>query len=99
MRADTGREFLASTDIWFRPVWFANGPDGALYVLDMYRYLVEATETIPPSIVKHLDVGAGFDKGKTEQRKLYVGKTGDNRKGCNLVILRAGNHFWDFLAS
>jgi putative membrane-bound dehydrogenase-like protein len=64
VRADPGPEFLASTDIWFRPVWFANGPDGAFYVLDMYRYLVEATETIPPSIVKHLDVGAGFDKGR-----------------------------------
>src|SRR5262249_7293872 len=47
VRADPGPEFLASTDIWFRPVWFANGPDGAFYVLDMYRYLVEATETIP----------------------------------------------------
>jgi putative membrane-bound dehydrogenase-like protein len=64
VRADPGPEFLASTDIWFRPVWFANGPDGAFYVLDMYRFLVEATETIPPSIVKHLDVGAGFDKGR-----------------------------------
>jgi putative membrane-bound dehydrogenase-like protein len=64
VRADPGPEFLASTDIWFRPVWFANGPDGAFYVLDMYRYLVEATETIPPSIVKHLNVGAGFDKGR-----------------------------------
>ena len=25
--------------------------------------------------------------------KLYVGKTGDNREGCNPVISRAGNHF------
>jgi putative membrane-bound dehydrogenase-like protein len=64
IRADPKAEFLASTDIWFRPVQFANGPDGALYVLDMYRFLVEATDTIPPSIVKHLDVGAGFDKGR-----------------------------------
>src|SRR5262249_25975292 len=63
-RADEGAEFVASTDIWFRPVQMANGPDGALYVLDMYRYLVEATESIPPGIVKHLDVGAGFDKGR-----------------------------------
>jgi putative heme-binding domain-containing protein len=64
VRADLGPEFLASTDIWFRPVQFANGPDGALYVLDMYRYLIESTDTIPPSIVKHLQVGAGFDKGR-----------------------------------
>jgi putative membrane-bound dehydrogenase-like protein len=64
VRADPAAEFVASTDIWFRPVQMANGPDGALYVLDMYRYLVEATETMPPSVVKHLDVGAGFDKGR-----------------------------------
>jgi putative membrane-bound dehydrogenase-like protein len=63
-RADASAEFLASTDIWFRPVQMANGPDGALYVLDMYRYLVEATDFMPPSIVRHLDVGAGFDKGR-----------------------------------
>jgi hypothetical protein len=29
----------------------------------------------------------------TRETKLYVGKTGDNRKGCNPVISRAGNHF------
>ena len=26
-------------------------------------------------------------------RKLYVGKTGDNREGCNPLISRCGNHF------
>src|SRR5206468_929156 len=52
------------TDIWFRPVQMANGPDGALYVLDMYRHVIEAAEFMPPSIVKHLDVSAGFDKGR-----------------------------------
>jgi len=31
-------------------------------------------------------------KGK-EDAKLYVGKTGDNRDGCNPVISRCGNHF------
>jgi putative membrane-bound dehydrogenase-like protein len=64
VRADLGAEFVASTDMWFRPVQMANGPDGALYVLDMYRYLIEASEFIPPDIVKHLNVGAGFDKGR-----------------------------------
>jgi putative membrane-bound dehydrogenase-like protein len=64
LRADPKAEFLASTDIWFRPVQFANGPDGALYVLDMYRELIEAAEFMPPSIVKHMDIGAGFDKGR-----------------------------------
>src|SRR2546421_7975749 len=32
-----GKEFLASPDEWFRPVNMELGPDGALYVVDMYR--------------------------------------------------------------
>jgi mono/diheme cytochrome c family protein/HEAT repeat protein len=30
-------EFLASTDIRFRPVQIIGGPDGAMYIVDMYR--------------------------------------------------------------
>jgi mono/diheme cytochrome c family protein len=36
-----GKEFLASTDERFRPVHLATGPDGAIYVADMYRGLVQ----------------------------------------------------------
>src|SRR5262249_43089570 len=50
--------------IWFRPVQMANGPDGALYVLDMYRNLIQVATAIPPAILKHLDVSGGFDKGR-----------------------------------
>jgi mono/diheme cytochrome c family protein len=35
------REFLGSTDERFRPVDAMNGPDGALYVIDMYRGIVQ----------------------------------------------------------
>lgn len=35
------REFLASTDERFRPVDAFNGPDGALYILDMYRGIIQ----------------------------------------------------------
>lgn len=38
------REFLASTDSWFRPVNFYIGPDGALYLLDYYRRSIEHPE-------------------------------------------------------
>ena len=38
------REFLASTDIWFRPCNFANAPDGNLYMVDMYRIFIETPE-------------------------------------------------------
>ena len=36
-----GREFLASTDERFRPVNIHVGPDGALYVVDMYRGILQ----------------------------------------------------------
>ena len=32
-RTRSEKEFIASTDNWFRPVNFANGPDGCLYVI------------------------------------------------------------------
>ena len=34
-------EFLASTDERFRPVNACNGPDGALYIVDMYRGILQ----------------------------------------------------------
>ncbi len=37
-------EFLVSTDDWFHPVSFSNGPDGALYMVDFYRKFVEHPE-------------------------------------------------------
>ncbi|HEY8092707.1 MAG TPA: PVC-type heme-binding CxxCH protein, partial [Acidimicrobiales bacterium] len=43
-RAQEGREFLAAADPWFRPVNFAAGPDGALYLVDYYRPLIEHPE-------------------------------------------------------
>lgn len=43
-----GKEFLASTDERFRPVHMTTGPDGALYVADMYRGLVQHSAYITP---------------------------------------------------
>ena len=63
-RADPDIEFLASTDTWFRPVQFANGPDGCLYVIDMYRELIEGADFLPPQILKHLDVASGVERGR-----------------------------------
>lgn len=40
-QAYEGREFLTSIDERFRPVTAYNGPDGALYILDMYRGIIE----------------------------------------------------------
>ncbi|MGY8650014.1 MAG: PVC-type heme-binding CxxCH protein [Verrucomicrobiia bacterium] len=58
------REFIASTDNWFRPVQFANAPDGCLYVADMYRETIEHPWSIPLSIKKHLDLNSGNNRGR-----------------------------------
>jgi len=57
-------EFLASTDNWFRPVQVRTGPDGALWIVDMYRFVVEHPRWIPPPRLKQLDVRAGADQGR-----------------------------------
>jgi putative membrane-bound dehydrogenase-like protein len=66
-RADQNVEFLASTDNWFRPVNFANTPDGTLMVLDMYRETIEHPASIPEPIKKHLDLTSGKDRGRLYQ--------------------------------
>ena len=63
-RADAGREFIASTDTWFRPVNFVNGPDGNLYLLDMYRETIEHPVSIPEDIKAHVDLQSGDDRGR-----------------------------------
>jgi mono/diheme cytochrome c family protein/glucose/arabinose dehydrogenase len=35
------KEFIASADMNFRPVNTANGPDGCLYIVDMYRGVIQ----------------------------------------------------------
>ena len=57
-------EFLASRDLWFRPVSFANAPDGALYIADMYREVIEHPWSLPPNIKKHIDLNSGNDRGR-----------------------------------
>ena len=57
-------EFVASKDIWFRPVQFANAPDGCLYIADMYREVIEHPWSLPENIKKHLDLNSGNDRGR-----------------------------------
>jgi putative membrane-bound dehydrogenase-like protein len=63
-RADDGVEFVTSTDTWFRPANFINGPDGCLYVCDMYRETIEHPFSIPEDIKAKLDLESGTDRGR-----------------------------------
>jgi mono/diheme cytochrome c family protein/glucose/arabinose dehydrogenase len=47
-QAYVGREFLASTDERFRPVNLYTGPDGALYIVDMYRGIIQHKTYLTP---------------------------------------------------
>jgi putative membrane-bound dehydrogenase-like protein len=66
------REFLASRDDWFRPVFLASGPDGALYVVDMYRKVIEHPDYLPEEVRKRTD----FESGKAMGRIWRVRGTG-----------------------
>jgi len=58
-------DWLVSSDRWFRPVSLANGPDGALYVCDMYRSVIEHPVYMPPGVAEKLpNLRAGDDKGR-----------------------------------
>ncbi len=57
-------EFLASSDPWFRPTMMKTGPDGALWIADMYRAVIEHPEWIPDDWEKRLDLRAGSEQGR-----------------------------------
>lgn len=57
-------EFLASSDSWFRPTTARTGPDGALWVVDMVRLVIEHPEWIDDTYEKQLDLRAGHQLGR-----------------------------------
>lgn len=63
-RALDQQEFLASTDSWFRPVNMFIGPDGALYVVDYYREIIEHPEWMSKSEIESGKLYNGRDKGR-----------------------------------
>ncbi|HEX3727275.1 MAG TPA: PVC-type heme-binding CxxCH protein, partial [Pirellulales bacterium] len=75
-RADDEKEseFLASADNWFRPTMLADGPDGALWVADMYRQTIEHPEWIPMEVQRKINLRAGADMGRI-YRVFPVGTT------------------------
>lgn len=62
--AEAESEILASSDPWSRPVSARTGPDGAMWIVDMYRFVIEHPEWIPEEWQKVLDLRAGADRGR-----------------------------------
>ena len=61
---DATSEFVASRDNWFRPVQFANAPDGSMWVADMSREVIEHPWSLPENIKRHLDLNHGNQAGR-----------------------------------
>lgn len=63
---DVEHDFLASTDRWSRPVMVRTGPDGALWVVDMYRYFIEHPRWVSEAAKKEMapDLRAGEHLGR-----------------------------------
>ncbi|MBE2282905.1 MAG: c-type cytochrome [Prosthecobacter sp.] len=72
------QELIASTDERFRPVNARVGPDGALYLADMYHGIIEHVIFIVPWLTKQI-----------EQRKLYEGN--DHGRIWRIVSERRAN--------
>ncbi|QNF35218.1 c-type cytochrome [Adhaeribacter swui] len=63
------KEFLASSDMNFRPVNMATGPDGCLYVVDMYHGIIQESEwTKEGSYIRPQILARGLDKNKGRGR-------------------------------
>jgi mono/diheme cytochrome c family protein/glucose/arabinose dehydrogenase len=50
-----GKEFLTSTDERFRPVQAANGPDGALYLVDLYRGIIQHQSFLTHYLIANIE--------------------------------------------
>lgn len=85
------REFLASTDMNFRPVNSATGPDGCLYIVDMYHGIIqESAWTKPDSYIhpqiKRKQLDQHINRGRI-YRVVYDGYT----PGPKPQLLHASN--------
>ena len=92
-------EFLASEDNWSRFTQARTGPDGCLYVVDMYRQVIEHPEWIPKLMLQHMDVRAGEDKGRIYRvTKEGVGRRNvpplDKKNPAKLVVALDAPNGW-----
>lgn len=63
-RLKEGEEFLSSTDTWFRPSNTYIGPDGALYLIDYHRRIIEHPEWMSDEVNESGQLYEGTDQGR-----------------------------------
>ncbi|WP_133792943.1 PVC-type heme-binding CxxCH protein [Prosthecobacter fusiformis] len=57
-------EFFRSSDEWCRPVNMTTGPDGAMYICDIYRRWIDHARFFPEEFVKTHDMRQGENEGR-----------------------------------
>lgn len=104
-RRDEGektKEFLASNDSWFRPSGFTVGPDGYLYVVDMYRQHIETPLSIPEDLKEEMDFLYGSEHGRiyrirpadSNGKDVKSPKLRDLQTGEYVQLLAHPNRWW-----
>jgi mono/diheme cytochrome c family protein/glucose/arabinose dehydrogenase len=102
-----GREFMASTDERFRPVYITAGPDGALYLADMYRGLIQhgayvtpylREQTISRKLVKPVDCGRIWRIAPASFRTQKPEKLSQAGTGRLIELLRHPNGWYRDMA-
>ncbi|MBX2921682.1 MAG: c-type cytochrome [Chitinophagaceae bacterium] len=83
-RVFPNKEFFSSTDAWSRPVNMYVGPDGALYILDYYRRVIESPEWMSEEAINAGNLYDGIDRGRIYRVTTVDGKKADWMKGLNL---------------
>jgi mono/diheme cytochrome c family protein len=83
-----GTEFLTSTDERFRPVNLYNGPDGALYVVDLYRGILQHKIYVTSFLRQQIDE-RGLDKGIHLGRIWRIVPEGAPKPNYRLTLARA----------
>ncbi|MFP6770404.1 MAG: hypothetical protein VB859_19675, partial [Planctomycetaceae bacterium] len=92
MANEARSEFLASADPWFRPVNLRVGPDGAMYIVDMYREIVEDYSAIPRFLQQRYGLSGGRKLGRIWRlipEKTRLRPRVDWQTASNRVLLEA----------
>lgn len=100
--SEQSEEFLASSDPWFRPANFSLGPDGLLYVIDMYRQHIETPLSIPEDLKEDMDFLMGSQHGRIYRivpenagaRKQTSVNLKDKATGELVEVLAHPNRWW-----
>lgn len=63
-RTMINKEFIRSKDEWFRPVNVTTGPDGALYICDIYRQYIDHARFFPDEFLATANIRSGENQGR-----------------------------------